>query len=160
MDFDRDDYRELKGRTVWINTGCGKLFVTMNYLIVTEDGKEIEKLVEIVFNMGRSGGCGNATLETMGRMGSKSLQKGIDLPTIVKQLQGVYCQRVAFDESFHQVRSCTDGASLVLAKYHGLERKIKESGEVLERTCENCGSDNIMWEGRCYTCSNCGHSKC
>jgi len=41
-----------------------------------------------------------------------------------------------------------------------LSSYIKDGTKVLGRTCENCGSDQLIFESGCFMCSQCGASKC
>ncbi len=150
--MNRDEIRRLEGKTIWVLTGCGKLYITLNFY----EGK----LVEVFLNLGRSGGCASGFLEAIGRLVSIGLQNGLDLNLLVKQLAGVKCPRVVFDKEYRQVESCSDAVARVLSKYANETIKVRATGEEANHRCPECGSENIEWQGRCFTCLDCGYSKC
>jgi ribonucleoside-diphosphate reductase alpha chain len=41
-----------------------------------------------------------------------------------------------------------------------LKRYIEDGTEALGQTCENCKSENLIYQEGCLTCKNCGSSKC
>ena len=148
----RDDIRELNGRTIWIRTGCGKLYITLNSY---ED-----KIVEIFLNLGKSGGCASGFLEAIGRLISVGLQDGLSLDVLIKQLVGIKCSMGCYDNEYHRVDSCLDAVSKVLSVFSENGIKNKATGEELNFRCPECSSNDIEWQGRCFVCLNCGFSKC
>jgi ribonucleoside-diphosphate reductase alpha chain len=152
--MNRDEVRELKGSTIWIKTGCGKLYITMNH-------DKSGKVVETFFNLGRSGGCALGFLETIGRLISLLLQEEErDEKRIIKQMRGIKCPRVVYDKKYGKIESCIDAIFLVLNEKLGLEINKKADGQTLEYQCEKCGSENLTFEGKCYTCMDCSFSCC
>ena len=98
------------GVTYRVRTGCGNLYVTVNY---------VDKLpVELFINMGKAGGCASSQTEALGRLASLALRGGVSLKELVKELTDVRCHLPAGD-----ILSCADAVGKVLAS------RIKEEDE-------------------------------
>lgn len=78
------------------------------------------------------------------RMVSTSLRHGVPIKFLVEQLQ----------KSTDEMYSLTASAARVLKKY--IEDGDKATGQI----CPSCGSNELIYEEGCITCSNCGWSKC
>lgn len=87
----------LTGRTHEQPCGCGRVYVTVNRL----EGR----LVEVFARLGKSGGCGAATMEAVGRLLSAGLRCGVDAQILLKQVSGIQC---------HRSPSCLDAVAEVL----------------------------------------------
>lgn len=87
----------LSGRTHEQGCGCGRVYVTVNRL----DGR----VVEVFARLGKSGGCGAATMEAVGRLLSAGLRCGVDAAVLIKQVSGIQC---------HRHPSCLDAVAEVL----------------------------------------------
>lgn len=143
-----------KGVTERVTTGCGYIYVTVNF-----DEKGI---CEVFSSLGKAGGCASAQLEATSRLISLALRSGIDTASITKHLRGIRCPSVAWEEG-RAILSCADAIASVLEKY------VKDTGtdttENQEMTknwagqCPECGNILIYQEG-CHICPSCGYTKC
>jgi len=105
---DRD--KVLGGKTVEIQTGCGALYVTINF----KDGKPFE----IFARLGKAGGCAMAQMEAIARISSGWLQGGLSREKLIKALSGICCNNpIGFGED--RVLSCADAIGKVLLKACG-----------------------------------------
>ncbi len=158
------------GRTIETRTGCGSLYVTIN-----EDEYGI---AEVFVQLGKSGGCAASQTEAIGRLLSIALRSWINPEVLIKQLKGIRCPSVGFDEG-EIVTSCADGVAKILEKYlKGEYRKIKfevegikpltefaeeeekrEKTKVIGGVCPECGNVLEYSEG-CATCRFCGFTRC
>ncbi len=157
------------GRTIETKTGCGSLYVTIN-----EDEYGI---AEVFVQLGKSGGCAASQTEAIGRLLSIALRSWINPEVLIKQLKGIRCPSVGFDEG-EIITSCADGVAKVLEKYlKGEYKKIKfevegikplteftkESEEkktkMIGGVCPECGNVLEYSEG-CATCRFCGFTRC
>ena len=79
-------------------TGCGPLYVTINY---DENGNPFE-----IFNsIGKSGGCAQSQTESTGRMVSLALRSGIGAEEIISQLKGIRCN-IPYGFGANTIYSC------------------------------------------------------
>lgn len=152
-----------QGMTRKIETGCGHLYVTINY--------DSEGPFELFTTMGKVGGCASAQLEAIARLVSLCLRSNIDSDEIARQLKAIRCPSPMWNKG-EMVTSCADAVARSLEKFSQIEPvniigmesnspapatprpKKKMSG-----TCPECGSTIQHVEG-CLTCPNCGWSKC
>jgi len=151
------------GVTERVNTGCGYIYVTVNF-----DSRGIS---EVFSTLGKAGGCAAAQLEAISRLTSLALRSGIDVDSIVKHLRGIRCPSIAWEQG-HAILSCADAIASVLEKY------IREKTETNEKStnpnkpsqnpelvkswagqCPDCGGPLIYQEG-CNICLACGFTKC
>jgi ribonucleoside-diphosphate reductase alpha chain len=159
-----------RGVTERVNTGCGYIYVTLNF---DEHG-----VVEVFSTLGKAGGCAAAQLEAISRLVSLSLRSGVDLASVVKQLRGIRCPSIAWEQG-RAVTSCADAIASVLQKHIKRESgssldvpssevtgntKMSQSGKspVIRSEagqCPECGGLLIYQEG-CNICLNCGFTKC
>ena len=135
------------GVTERINTGCGKLYVTIN-----EDSQGV---CEVFAQMGKTGGCASSQIEAAGRLISLALRSGIQVEAIVKQLTGIRCPSPMWQNG-EMVLSCPDAISQVIRRYLHLE--MENSNSVLG-ACPDCGS-MLVHESGCFVCRACGFSRC
>ena len=147
------------GRTEKIQTGCGNLYVTVNW---DEQG-----VCEVFTQMGKSGGCASSQSEALSRLISVSLRAGVDPDAIIKHLRGIRCPSPAWAEG-GKVLSCADGVGIVLE--HALQYMrtgVAQSGvskhtdalDNLAGACPECGG-SLEHESGCAVCRSCGFSKC
>ena len=101
--------RVVEGITIKSKTGCGSIYVTINL----KRGRPFEVIVKL----GRSGGCGAAQAEAIGRLISLALRSGIGIPEIVKELKYIRCPYpTQLDERL--VTSCADAIAKVLEDFY------------------------------------------
>jgi len=152
-----------KGITERVNTGCGYIYVTVNF---DEQG-----ISEVFSTLGKAGGCAAAQLEAISRLISLALRSGVELDSIAKHLRGIRCPSIAWEQG-HAVLSCADAIASVLEKYirkgnfdnHESPEAVKGMSLRVERNnqagqCPECGGSLIYQEG-CNICPNCGFTKC
>ncbi len=142
-----------RGVTERITTGCGNMYVTINF----DDSGVCESFA----TLGKAGGCAAAQLEATSRLISNALRCGLDLGSIVKNLRGIRCPSISWEQG-KAVTSCADAIAGVLEKYvavdqdtpEGTARAMGPGGQ-----CPECGGGLIYQEG-CSICISCGYTKC
>jgi ribonucleoside-diphosphate reductase alpha chain len=152
-----------KGVTERVNTGCGYIYVTVNF-----DSRGIS---EVFSTLGKAGGCAAAQLEAISRLTSLALRSGIDVDSIVKHLRGIRCPSIAWEQG-HAILSCSDAIASVLEKYIREKTATREKNtnpntpsenpEMVKSwagQCPDCGGPLIYQEG-CNICLDCGFTKC
>ena len=148
-----------RGVTERVNTGCGYIYVTVNF-----DSRGIS---EVFSTLGKAGGCAAAQLEAISRLTSLALRSGIDIDSIVKHLRGIRCPSIAWEQG-HAILSCGDAIASVLEKYVREETASNPEAPQSKNTeltkswagqCPDCGGSLIYQEG-CNICLNCGFTKC
>jgi ribonucleoside-diphosphate reductase alpha chain len=163
-----------RGITERVNTGCGYIYVTVNF---DEGG-----ICEVFSTLGKAGGCAAAQLEAISRLISLALRSGLDLDSIVRQLRGIRCPSISW-ENGHAVMSCADAIAGVLEKYvrreandslrdeskdlvslhENKDSNSQHSNSVSDVSgtgqCPECGGPLIYQEG-CSICVECGFTKC
>jgi ribonucleoside-diphosphate reductase alpha chain len=112
----RIDYSErsprpdsLTGVTQRVETGYGKLYVTINE---DENGRPFE----LFANIGHSGGYTNSFTEALAKVISTALRSGVDPEEIVDELQGTRSPKVAWDKG-EQIQSIPDAIGTALRRY-------------------------------------------
>lgn len=147
------------GRTEKIQTGCGNLYVTVNW---DEQG-----ICEVFTQMGKSGGCAASQSEALSRLISVSLRAGVDPDAIIKHLRGIRCPSPCWAEG-GKVLSCADAVGIVMEhQLEFIETGVAGSGvskhvdalDNLSGACPECGGA-LEHESGCAVCRSCGYSKC
>ena len=143
------------GATERVNTGCGHLYITVN--------RDEHGICEVFSHLGKTGACGSAQLEANCRLISLALRSGADVASIVKQLRGIRCSSISWEDG-KSILSCADAIASVLEKYiPGAETKLKVQDYGLAKNiagqCPDCSSMLIFQEG-CFICQACGYTKC
>ena len=147
-----------RGVTERVNTGCGYIYVTVNF--------DSQGISEVFSTLGKAGGCAAAQLEAISRLTSLALRSGIDIDSIVKHLRGIRCPSIAWEQG-HAILSCADAIASVLEKY--IREKTttnpntpSQNPEMVKSwagQCPECGGPLIYQEG-CNICLACGFTKC
>ena len=147
------------GITERVNTGCGYIYVTINF--------DSQGISEVFSTLGKAGGCAAAQLEAISRLTSVALRSGIDMDSIVKHLRGIRCPSIAWEQG-HATLSCADAIASVLEKYirkettaNNCETPSRDPEMVRSWAgqCPDCGGSLIYQEG-CNICLACGFTKC
>ena len=146
---------ETKGTSTKVSTGCGSIYITVNY-----DDKGI---FEVFSTLGKSGACASAQLEAICRLITEALRSGVDVGQIVKQLRGIRCPSIAW-EGGKSILSCADAIASVLEKHikAGDDKpKLEDYGlaKNMAGQCPECSNMLVYSEG-CYHCPACGYTKC
>jgi ribonucleoside-diphosphate reductase alpha chain len=136
-----------KGATERINTGCGKLYVTIN--------EDDEGVCEVFAQMGKTGGCASSQIEAAGRLISLALRSGVRVEAIVKQLTGIRCPSPIWQNG-SMVLSCPDAIAQVIQHYTQMDGSDLVT---MMGSCPDCGNA-LKHEGGCLDCPVCGFSKC
>jgi ribonucleoside-diphosphate reductase alpha chain len=138
------------GVTELINTGCGKLYVTVN--------QDEVGFCEVFAQMGKTGGCASSQIESTGRLISLALRAGVELDAVIKQISGIRCPNPHWCNG-GQVLSCPDAISKVLASAAQVNLTDQSEDGVTMGSCPDCGG-SIDHEGGCAVCRACGFSRC
>ena len=97
----------IKGSTTRYETGCGHIYITLNYV----GGK----LFEVFAKLGKSGGCAMSQLEALTRLVTLALRYDIPPEEIIKQLSQLKCPSPGLEDG-EQIFSCADAIAKVLSK--------------------------------------------
>jgi len=163
------------GHTTKASTGCGNLYVTINY---DEESNPFEAFTQ----MGKAGGCAASQLEAIGRLVSLAMRSGIDTKVIHEQLRGIRCPVPSWNKGV-RILSCADAISQVIEKrmkknppedtldqeqkvlvmqtkeHSATATKKSRSRGNMVGVCPDCGNPLHHEEG-CLKCYGCGYSKC
>jgi ribonucleoside-diphosphate reductase alpha chain len=143
------------GVTERVTTGCGYIYVTVN--------SDEQGICEVFSSLGKAGGCASAQLEATCRLISLALRSGVDVTSVAKQLRGIRCPSIAWEDG-KSVLSCADAIASVLEKHiigDNSQTKLQDYGLVknLAGQCPECGNLLVYQEG-CFVCPSCGYTKC
>ncbi len=137
-----------------VNTGCGYIYVTV--------ASDEHGICEVFSTLGKAGGCASAQLEATSRLISLALRSEVDVASIVRQLRGIRCPSIAWEEN-KAILSCADAIASVLEKHISGEGKPKLEDYGLAKNlagqCPDCGNLLVYQEG-CFICPSCGYTKC
>lgn len=159
------------GRKRTLHTGCGTLHCEAFFDPDNGD------LLETYFSKGSSGGC-NQFMIGLSRMISLSARGGIDIYSIVDQLKSSgtcpsYAVRNATKHDTSKGSSCPVAIGNALINMYeeiindicndemvntSVEEEINANASEYVK-CPQCGG-NLVFEGGCNTCKDCGWSKC
>lgn len=159
-----------------LKTGCGKIYLHLDFDEVT--GEPYETWIDL----GSGGGC-ERNLEFISRLISLCLRAGVPLSEIISQSESIrpclaYTNRTKKYGDTAKGTSCPSAIGIALKE---LESKIQDRcfDEIVDeeeddsehriiitnkKTCINnpcpeCGEE-LLFEGGCNVCKNCGYSKC
>ncbi len=150
------------GITERVTTGCGYIYVTVN--------SDEEGICEVFSHLGKSGGCAAAQLEATCRLISLALRSGMEVAAVVRQLRGIRCPSIAWEEG-KAVLSCADAIASVLERHIDSNKSDKGNGggaktatdygivRNIAGQCPDCSSTLVFQEG-CFICPGCGYTKC
>ena len=163
------------GMTEKVTTGCGSIYVTVN--------SDEHGLCEVFSHLGKAGGCATAQLDSTCRLISLALRSGVDVDSVVKQLKGIRCPSISW-ENGKSILSCADAIASVLEKHtaaykeahrnngngngngkahssSGQEANVQDLGLVknMAGQCPECSNLLVYQEG-CFVCPGCGYTKC
>ena len=162
---------QTKGVTRRIRTGEGTLYITINE---DENG-----LCEVFTTIGKAGGNAAAQSEAISRLISLSLRSGLDPKAIVRQLKGISGPNPTWEDG-RLILSTPDAIGKALDDYL-LEKGEQNVGETEKKNSdspritlaperietEGClegvghmECPNLINEGGCLSCRECGWSKC
>jgi hypothetical protein len=96
----------LPGRTIELQTHCGKLYVTVNHDPVTG------KPQEVFCRFGKAGGCGSAIMDGLTKVLSAGLRAGLDSEVVMTSLAGIACH--------HGSRTCMNAVAEALRETKAL----------------------------------------
>jgi ribonucleoside-diphosphate reductase alpha chain len=136
-----------RGVTERINTGCGKLYVTIN--------EDEQGICEVFAQMGKTGGCASSQIEATGRLISLALRSGVKVEAILKQISGIRCPSPIWQNG-KMVLSCPDGITQVIKHYTQINTTDMPA---MMGACPDCGGA-LEHEGGCLVCRSCGFSRC
>jgi len=136
------------GVTELINTGCGKLYVTIN--------QDHLGFCEVFAQMGKTGGCASSQIESTGRLISLALRSGVKIDAIIKQITGIRCPSSIWQNG-SQVLSCPDAIAKVLSNVAQVDPPPPTLATM--GACPDCGGA-MEHEGGCLVCRGCGFSRC
>jgi ribonucleoside-diphosphate reductase alpha chain len=137
-----------QGVTDRINTGCGKLYVTIN--------SDAHGTCEVFAQMGKTGGCASSQIEASGRLISLALRSGVKVEAIVKQMSGIRCPSPSWQNG-KMVLSCPDAMAQVIQRV-AMTEEVNDASRA-NGMCPDCGGALVHEEG-CLNCRLCGFSKC
>jgi ribonucleoside-diphosphate reductase alpha chain len=152
--------KKLSGETHTVETGNGKMYVTVN----STQRKPIEVFIEV----GKAGQSMKVMSEALGRIVSIALQHRVPIEEVIKTLRGLDSSSPAWyrfeedDSRPVQILSIPDGLAQLLERYYINTSKNDIdflNGSSLS-TCKKCGVRAYLETEGCGVCQNCGFSHC
>ena len=175
-----DCQNDLVGKKRKLQTGCGSLHVLAFFDPI--DGN----LREVYFNKGSTGGCANF-MTGLSRMVSLLCRAGVDIMTIKDQLDSTgVCPSYATRRATHHDTSAGSCCPMAIGNalvdmWHEMQEGVNDDEDDMVDaadcasavpseqqvsnngnnavTCPECGNE-LIFEGGCNICKNCGWSKC
>jgi ribonucleoside-diphosphate reductase alpha chain len=167
----------LIGKTVKLKIQQESLYVTSNF-------DETARIREVFINMGNTGSQEKSYVEAIGKLMSVYLQmNGGDVNVVIEKLKGIRAtDSISWDRGLklysvpdaiakaleitlgitsfkttpfsERGRETGDGRQLGVAKHPDAKTEVKPA------MCKECGENMLVYESGCYTCKNCGYTKC
>ena len=159
-----------------------KLKIQQESLYVTSSFDEEAKIREVFINMGNTGSQEKSYTEAIGKLISEYLQlNGGDIKVVIDSLKGIratdslsydrglklYSVPDAIAKALEITLGITNFKTTPLSEHgketgDGRQLGVKASGdkEVKPSKCKECGENMLVYESGCYTCKNCGYTKC
>lgn len=144
--LDRPD--GIPSTTERINTGYGKMYVTVGY----RNGEPYE----MALNIGSSGGFVNGFTETIAKLATVSLRHGVPPEKVADKMQGIRSPEIANDNG-DRVFSIPDAAGIVLERnmsYETLGVNVRNSPTQNENSESKKAADGGRPSGQ--ICPECG----
>jgi len=153
------------GKTRRMRTGDGTLYITVNE---DENG-----LCEVFTAIGKAGGTVAAQTEAISRLISLALRSGVDPISVINQLKGISGPNPTWEDG-QLILSTPDAIGRALETFLDGEQepnlKNKVQFEIAEEPtqskkakgmhCIDCDGNEVVNEGGCFICKDCGWSKC
>jgi ribonucleoside-diphosphate reductase alpha chain len=170
------------GKTVRLKLQQTSLYVTANF-------DENAVLREVFVNAGHTGSQEKSYTEAIGRLISKYLQLDGDIKSVIDSLKGIKANdSISWDRGIklysvpdaiakaleitlgitsfklstleeHSGNGNNNGNNDVADGYQmGVQTKGDE--KIKPETCPSCNEPTLVYESGCYTCKNCGYTKC
>jgi ribonucleoside-diphosphate reductase alpha chain len=111
----------LHGHTTKIDTGYGKVYITLN-----ED--ETGNLFEVWCRIGQSGGLTNSWTEALGKTVSIAIRSGVQVDEIINALKGTRSPKASWDKG-DRIDSIPDAIGTVLERYVNGELENQNKGQ-------------------------------
>ena len=163
------------GKERHLTTGCGSLHCAAFFDPITGD------LLETYLSKGSSGGC-QSNLAAVSRLMSLSARAGVGVETIADQLKScmacpAYAVRSATKHDTSKGNCCpTAVGNALIEMYNEMQAELndddkEQEAKIFEKKndkktsfistakCPQCGG-NLVFEGGCNICKDCGWSKC
>lgn len=105
---------KVSGATYKLKTGCGSLYITVNY--------DKYGLLEVFARMGKAGGCFSAQSDAITRIISLALQNDVEPEKIIEKLRHIKCPSPSTD-SGETIQSCADAIA------RAMEMALERGGE-------------------------------
>ncbi len=160
------------GKERHLVTGCGSLHCTAFF------DPDTGELLETYLSKGSQGGC-QSNLAAVSRLMSLSARAGVDVYTIVDQLESCmacpsYAVRTATKHDTSRGASCPSAVGkALLDMYKEMQEDLGNTEDLVKEVvtteplpakkvahpCPECGEE-LVFEGGCNVCKNCGYSKC
>ena len=143
---------ETSGITTALQTGCGKLYATVN--------EDDEGICELFLNQRDGNGCRVAYNNALAMVTSMALRAGVAVKDISKALKGQSCGQPVWEKG-GLILSCPDAIGKHLDKEQEFQdfKQEVEPAEISIKACPLCGGE-VISQGGCAVCRDCGNSRC